>query len=131
MGNGEDLDERNRKILEQLLFSQARLSNTSERHDRALEKMELAVTETLGAVADIARSVNQIIGRGMYLEDVCEKNAESIGTLATAVGRMDEQMFRLEQSIERLERAQEETDGRLNALISVVDDLVRKQPPSA
>ncbi len=138
MSNGEDRNERLEKIFEQILFSQAGLLQTAERHDRALEKMELAVTETLGAVSDITRTVSLIANRGVFLEDVCEKNAQAIGTLAAAVGRMDEQMYglgqsigRLEQSIERLERTQEDTDGRLNALIAVVDGLVRKQPPPA
>ena len=43
--------------------------------------------------------------------------------------RVDQLARTLDTAIQELSAAQKHTDERLNALISVVDDLVRRRPP--
>ena len=49
--------------------------------------------------------------------------------LLTAQVVLTDRVDRLTQTVHELSQAQKHTDERLNALIAVVDDLVRKRPP--
>ena len=48
--------------------------------------------------------------------------------LLTAQVVLTDRVDRLAQTVHELSQAQKHTDERLNALIAVVDDLVRKRP---
>ena len=50
--------------------------------------------------------------------------------LLTAQVVLTDRVDRLTQSVKELAEAQRQTDERLNALISVVDSLIRNRPPS-
>ena len=78
----------------------------------------------------------QLLTAQVLLTDQVGKLTDSVGTLALTVqqlavalealaGRVDT----LAASIAELTESQKHTDERLNALINVVDDLVRKRPP--
>ncbi len=49
--------------------------------------------------------------------------------LTDHVEKLDARVDRIGEKIEALTEAQKHTDERLNALINVVDDLVRRRPP--
>ena len=49
--------------------------------------------------------------------------------LLTAEVVLTDRLDRLAQSVKENAQAQKHTDERLNALIAVVDDIVRKRPP--
>lgn len=54
------------------------------------------------------------------------RQQEMIGNLATVVGGLAEHVGGLTERVDRLFEAQERTENNLNALIKVVDDLVRR-----
>ena len=49
--------------------------------------------------------------------------------LLTAQVVLTDRLDRLAQTVKEITEAQKHTDERLNALIAVVDDIVRKRPP--
>jgi hypothetical protein len=66
----------------------------------------------------------QLLTSQVVLTDRVDKLAVAMAELARVQQRADERLIKLAE-------AQEHTDGRINALINVVDDLVRKRPPQA
>jgi conjugal transfer/entry exclusion protein len=56
---------------------------------------------------------------------------ERVDRLTERVDRLTERVDTLAVKVDELAEIQKHTDERLNALISIVDDLVRRQPPAA
>ena len=69
---------------------------------------------------------------GLLIEDHVKFQEEHKLLLTAQVvltDRIDRLAQTLETAVRKLSEAQKHTDERLNALIAVVDDLVRKRPP--
>jgi archaellum component FlaC len=64
------------------------------------------------------------------IEENLEKLVGIVERLADHVHLVDESLAHLAQSQLKLAEAQNQTEERLNALIAVVDDIVRRRPPA-
>ena len=84
------------------------LSNGKSRLDRVEALIEVLVNEHIA----FANEHKQLLTAQIVLTD-----------------RVDRLARQVEESHRELREAQKHTDDRLNALISVVDDLIRKRPP--
>jgi len=73
--------------------------------DRAIERLERAISQT-------NRVVNQLVRYGV--------------SLRSDVRRHDEAIVRLDKAMIRLAEVHAETDGKLNALIDLVDKTIRR-----
>ncbi|HML17990.1 MAG TPA: hypothetical protein VK419_13245 [Bryobacteraceae bacterium] len=84
------------------------LSNGKSRLDRVEALIEVLVNEHIA----FAHEHKQLLTAQIVLTD-----------------RVDRLARQIEESHRELREAQKHTDDRLNALISIVDDLIRKRPP--
>ncbi len=73
--------------------------------------------------------LDRLEGLKSLLMDGHAKFQEEYKLLLTAQVVLTDRIDRLAQMIQELSEGQKHTDERLNALIAVVDDLVRKRPP--
>ncbi len=87
-------------ILEQQAQAEERYQKAEERMDRADRRMDR-----------LEASVRQLVRYGV--------------SLRTDVRRHDKAILRIDGALERLALAQVETDGKLNALIDIVDKTIR------
>jgi septal ring factor EnvC (AmiA/AmiB activator) len=109
--NGQDWRQRMDRFergLEALLQAQAGLQTHVARHDAEFAELRNLFGRSLTVVEALAVRVTDLTAK---VEDIAE-----------AQRRTDEKLAQLAD-------AQRHTDDRLNALIAVVDDFVRRQPP--
>ena len=64
----------------------------------------------------------------VLLTDRMDKLVGTVDNLAGEVEKLTEQTSQLAESQKELSEAQKHTDERMNALIAVVDDLIRNRP---
>jgi hypothetical protein len=108
MNNGSERLDRFERALEHLLKITASQSERMDRHEAAME--------------NILRSQQQLVTAQVVLTDNLGK---LVGNMEKFAGGMEQ----LSHLVERIGEAQQHTDERLNALIQIVDDLVRRTPP--
>ena len=106
--------------------------NHQSRLDRLEGLMELLISDHV----EFQREHKQLLTAQVLLTDVVEKLARRVDKLADSLEKQDERVDKLDERVDRLAASIHElaeslrhTDERLNALIAVVDDLVRKRPP--
>lgn len=93
------------------------------RLDRMEGLMELLINDHL-KFQDEHKS---LLTSQILLTDQVDKMAGTMGTFGKTMGTFAETMLKLAESQKELSEAQKHTDERMNALIAVVDDLVRKR----
>jgi hypothetical protein len=93
------------KTIEFIMEHQAQAEVRMERLDRNMERLERAISQT-------NRVVNQLVRYGV--------------SLRSDVRRHDEAIIRLDKAMAHLAEVHAETDGKLNALIDLVDKTIRR-----
>ena len=93
------------KTIEFIMDHQAQAEGRMERLDRAIERLERAISQT-------NRVVNQLVRYGV--------------SLRSDVRRHDEAIVRLDKAMIRLAEVHAKNDGKLNALIDLVDKTIRR-----
>lgn len=93
------------RTMQFILDTQARLEGSVAQHDERISKLEVSLTRLEGSVARLEGSV---------------------ATVTDLVGRLAQAETRLVERMDRLTESQTHTDQRLDALIDVVDKLVRR-----
>lgn len=109
--------DRIERAIEHLLEVQARYETRSDNWERHFEVID-ARLDRITAVQD--RHERDFDG----LMEIVQRNSEAHAKVARDIDGLREAM-------QRNADAQRDTDERLNALIKVVDDLVRQKPPGA
>ena len=103
-------------------------SNGTSRLDRMEGLMELLIVDHL----KFRDEHLQLLKAQVLLADHAEKMDQRVDRLVDHADQLDERLTRnidaVAASIRELTEAQKHTDDRLNALINVVDDVVRKRP---
>jgi septal ring factor EnvC (AmiA/AmiB activator) len=93
------------KTIEFILAQQAQAEGRMEGLDRAIERLERAISQT-------NRTANQLVRYGV--------------SLRSDVRRHDEAIIRLDKAMAHLAEVHAKTDGKLNALIDLVDKSIRR-----
>lgn len=94
-------------------------------HDPSrLDRIEGLIEVLVNAHIDFAQEHRQLLTAQVVLTDRIDRLAQEVDRLT---GRVDKIASQLSEVVE----AQKHTDERLNALISTVDDIVRKPPRNA
>jgi len=94
-----------------------------------LDRLEGAVailTSAVGSLTDVTRVIADQVNR---LAEAHIQTEENLAELAESQQRLAESQRVTEESIRQLTEAQHHTDERLNALIAIVDDLIRRRTP--
>lgn len=78
----------------------------------------------------MADNGNEFGRRLTRLEDFVEVLAEGQKQLLTAQIVLTDRLDKLTERVDRIAEAQVHTDERLNVLIKMMDEWVRRQPPS-
>jgi chromosome segregation ATPase len=112
--NGSRLD-RIENAIAHLVETQAHQEMRLDRFMQALERIE--------------RNQQQLLTAQVLLTDAQRKTEEKLGLLADSHLRLVENQQRLEAVQQRLAETQQHTEERLNALIQIVDELIRRRPP--
>ena len=106
--------------------------NSNDRLDR-LEALTLDLAQT---VREIVSTQSLMLDAQQHMQDAQQHMQDTQQRMQDTQQRMLESQQRTDEAIQRLVDAQLHTDQRLdtvsenlNALIAVVDDLVRKRPP--
>jgi len=126
--NGSRLD-RIENAIAHLVETQAHQEMRLDRFMQALERIE--------------RNQQQLLTAQVLLTDAQRKTEEKLGLLADSHLRLVENQQRQEteqrrlaqtqqdiaEALQRLAETQQHTEERLNALIQIVDELIRRRPP--
>jgi seryl-tRNA synthetase len=101
------------------------------RLDRLEGLMELLIDDHLRFSDDL----KQLLTAQVLLTDAQRRTEENVQKIAAAQKELTEALAAAQKDLRKelaeLAEAQKHTDERLNALINVVDDLVRNRPPQA
>ena len=102
-------------------------------HQSRLDRLEGLMELLISDHVEFQREHKQLLTAQVLLTDVVEKLARRVDKLAESVEKLDDRVDKLTESvhemIRELRESQRHTDERLNALIAVVDGLVRNRPP--
>jgi peptidoglycan hydrolase CwlO-like protein len=98
--------------------------NSQSRLDRLEGLMELLITDHL-RFSDEHR---QLLTSQVLLVDSMDGLTKRVDKLASAFHELTEAQALTERKIQELTEAQKHTDERMNALITVVDGIVRRGP---
>ncbi len=119
-GNGDRMD-RFERGLEHLLETQAS-------HEAwAAARFE----ETERSRKEFRADLAQLLTAQVLLTDAQRKSDEKIASLAESQHSIEQSQRKFDESMAALAESQREAGVKLNALIKVVDDLIRKRPPEA
>ncbi len=129
-GDGTRLDRIEKAIL-RLIETQ---SNQEARLDRLTQDCHQLLTAQI-FLTDAQRKAEEKIGMladfQTRLADFQTRLADFQTRLADSQAQLSESQQRFEATYQRLVETQQHTDERLNALIQIVDEIIRRRPPES
>ncbi|HUA85942.1 MAG TPA: cell division protein ZapB [Bryobacteraceae bacterium] len=100
-----------------------------------LDRIERMIEVLTNAHIDFEQEHRQLLTAQVVLTDRVDRLTERVDRLTERVDRLAEKVDRLAEKVDRLASqvselvaAQKHTDERLNALITIVDNLIRNPP---
>lgn len=106
------------KTIEFLLQNQAR-------HDATLAKHQDLIGSLAGVVRDLALQVDRISDAQAHTDRIVLQLTGTMKELAEGQKKLAEAQLRTEEKIARLAEGQGDTTEKLNALLRVVDGMIR------
>lgn len=106
------------------------VENTIERISGLVEALAQGQQRISGWLERVAQAQMELAERQSRGEETIGHLVTAVGQLATSVGQLREHAEhtdkRMDQGFRELREAQQQTEQNLNALIRIVDDLIRR-----